>query len=54
MGLGSRRERFKSPRDDVEDLIDTPGDEVELTISGELTDGSPFEGSDTIRAIEPP
>ena len=29
-----------------------PGDEVELTISGELTDGTPFEGSDTIKVIE--
>ncbi|RZN37028.1 MAG: hypothetical protein EFT35_07020 [Methanophagales archaeon ANME-1-THS] len=29
-----------------------PGSEVELTVSGNLMDGTPFEGSDTIRVIE--
>lgn len=29
------------------------GEEVELTITGSLIDGTPFEGSDTVRAIYP-
>lgn len=39
----------KFPRSEVQDIIE-PG-EVELTISGELIDGTRFEGSDTIRVI---
>lgn len=36
-----------------EDLVGvSPGDAVELTVTGELTDGTPFAGSDTIRVIE--
>jgi hypothetical protein len=41
----------KFDRSDVQDMLD-PGDEVEITVSGELTDGTPFEGSDTIKVIE--
>ncbi|MBE0447824.1 MAG: hypothetical protein IBX64_06950 [Actinobacteria bacterium] len=29
----------------------SPGDAVELTVTGELIDGTPFKGSDTIRVI---
>jgi len=28
-----------------------PGNEVEVTVSGQLTDGTSFEGADTIRVI---
>jgi len=35
----------------VQELL-TAGNEVEVTVSGELTDDTPFEGTDTIRVIE--
>ena len=40
----------KFDRSDGQDVLE-PGNEVELTVSGELTDGTPFEGADTIRVI---
>lgn len=41
----------KFDRARVQNLL-SPGDEVELTVTGELTDGTPFSGSDTIRVID--
>lgn len=36
-----------------QDLIDVPAeDEVTLTITGRLTVGTPFEGSDTVKVID--
>ena len=41
----------KFDRCEVVDMLDQ-GDEVELTVRGELPDGIPFEGSDTIQVLE--
>lgn len=41
----------KFDRSDVQDLLE-PGDNVEIAVSGALTDGTPFEGADTIRVKE--
>ncbi len=41
----------KFDRSDVQATLE-PVDEVEVTVSGQLTDGTTFEGSDTIRVIE--
>jgi len=41
----------KFDRSSVQDILE-PGDEVEITVTGELTDRTLFEGSDTIRVIE--
>ncbi|UCE73451.1 MAG: SBBP repeat-containing protein [Methanomassiliicoccales archaeon] len=44
----------KFDRSEVEDLIGLPDDNVVLTVTGELMDGTHLKGSDTIRVIEPP
>ena len=41
----------KFDRSDVCEILD-PGDEVEITVTGELTDETPCQGSDTIRVID--
>ncbi|MBA7654412.1 hypothetical protein ES703_62290 [subsurface metagenome] len=40
----------KFSRSEVQDIVE-PG-EVELTVTGRLTDGTKFEGSDTIIVID--
>ncbi|MCK4733445.1 MAG: hypothetical protein KAT65_13415, partial [Methanophagales archaeon] len=35
----------------VQEILEA-GDEVEITVTGELTEGTPFEGSDVIRVID--
>ncbi|MBA7714370.1 hypothetical protein ES703_123392 [subsurface metagenome] len=42
----------KFNRSDVQDMLEPARDEVEVTVSGELTDGRPFEGTDMIRTIK--
>ena len=36
----------------IEDILGITSGDVTLTVTGELTDGTPFEGSDTIRVIK--
>jgi len=43
--------KVKFDRSAVEAVVD-PGDRVEITVTGELTDGTRFIGSDTIRVID--
>ncbi len=49
---GIMERMVKFDRREVEELL-APSEEVVLTISGSLYDGSIFEGSDTIRVIDP-
>jgi uncharacterized delta-60 repeat protein len=44
----------KFDRSEVEDYIGVPKDAIELTVTGEFFDGTQFEGTDTIRVINPP
>ncbi|GAJ04898.1 unnamed protein product, partial [marine sediment metagenome] len=48
-GIPDRMVKFD--RASVQDILE-PRDEVEITVEGELTDGTPFKGSDTIRVID--
>jgi len=41
----------KFDRASVQEILDA-GDEVAITVTGELTGGMPFEGTDTIRVID--
>jgi parallel beta-helix repeat protein len=43
----------KFDRSELEDQIGAPNEALELTLTGELTDGTPLSGSDTIRVIRP-
>lgn len=42
----------KFDRSEVKDILE-PGDAVPITVTGALTDGPSFEGTDTIRVIKP-
>jgi hypothetical protein len=42
---------LKFNRSSVQEILEV-GNEVEITVTGELTDGTPFEGKDEIRVIE--
>ena len=50
---GIMERMVKFDRAEVEKIL-TPSDEVILTITGSLLDGTEFEGTDTIRVIYPP
>jgi hypothetical protein len=52
VGYGEKYLMVKFDRAEVQDAC-VVGDAI-ITVSGELFDGTPFEGSDTIRVINPP
>ncbi len=45
--------KAKFDRSELEDKIGAPNEALELTLKGELTDGTPLTGTDTIRVIRP-
>ena len=45
--------KAKFDRSELEDQIGAPNEALELTLTGELSDGTPLTGSDTIRVIRP-
>ena len=49
---GELERMLKFWRSDIEDMLD-PGNDVSLTITGNLYDGVRFEGTDTIRTLVP-
>ena len=51
-GDGIEERMFKFDPSEVQDLVGAP-DNIELTINGELLDGTFFKLSDTIRVIDP-
>jgi hypothetical protein len=51
-GDGNEERMVKFDRAEVQRLL-TPADEVVLTVTGSLLDGTEFEGTDTIRVIDP-
>jgi len=44
----------KFPRSAVEEMLGQPYESIALNVTGELKDGTPFSGYDTIRVIDPP
>jgi hypothetical protein len=53
-GDGIEERMIKFNRSAVQEMIGAPNPSVELIVTGELYDGTPFEGSDVIRAIHEP
>ena len=49
--LALKKESNATARNQLQAILET-GDEVEMTVTGELSDGTAFEGRDTIRVID--